>query len=170
MDRLKQLLGFLKLGYDPDTSTVVVTLRLNANFIYGATIATVVLSLIFRYGGISVGGVLQLLTDLFSLWPFFSLIVVALLVLAAVNRRSVPGGDFRSKLSALFPKGVRGTALLCLVLLGLLVFVMWGATEETPSEEGTKGPSERREPPTEWRSPPGEETPRLFREFQEGRR
>lgn len=170
MERLKQLFGFLRLGYEPDTSTVVVTLRLNANFIYGATVAAVLLTLIFRYGGISVGSVFQLLSDLFSLWPLLTLLAVALLTVAAVKGRSVPGEDLRSKLSALLPRGIRGTALLCLVLLGLLVFVMWGASGETPSEGTTSSPSETREPPAEWRSPPGEETPRLFRELQEGRR
>lgn len=170
MERLKQLFGFVKLGYEPDTSSVVVTLRLNANFIYGATVAAVFLTLIFRYGGISVGSVVQLLSDLVSVWPLLTLIAVALLAIAAMNRRSMPGGDLRSKLSALLPKGVRGTALLCLILLGLLVLVMWGASEETPSEGTTGSSSEHREPPTEWRSSPGEETPRLFRELREGRR
>lgn len=170
MVNLIQLCRFIRVSCEEDTNTVNISVRLNVNFVRGAAVTAVLLTLVFRYGGISVGSVVQLLSDLFSLWPFLSLIVVAFLVLAAVNRRSVPGGDLRSKLFALFPKGVRGTALLCLVLLGLLVFVMWGAFEETMSEEGTNGPSERREPPTEWRSPPGEETPRLFREFQEGRR
>lgn len=170
MERLKQLFGFLRFGYEPDTSTVVVTLRLNANFIYGATVAAVLLTLIFRYGDISVGSVFRLLSDLFSLWPLLTLLAIALLALAAIKGRSTPGEGLRSKLSAHLPKGVRGTALLCLVLLGLLVFVMWGASGETPSEGTRSSPSGHREPPTEWGSPPGEETPRLFRELQEGRR
>jgi hypothetical protein len=170
VERLKQLFGFLRFGYEPDSSTVVVTLRLNAYFVQGATVAAVLLTLIFRYGEVSVGSAFRLAGDLVGLWPLLTLLVVALLVVVAMKGRSGPEEGLRSKVSALLPKGIRGTALLCLVLLGLLVFVMWGASGETPPEGTTGGPSEHRERPAEWRSPPGEETPRLFRELQEGRR
>lgn len=170
MERLKQIFGFLRFGYEPDSSTVVVTLRLNAYFVQGATVAAVLLTLIFRYGEISVSSAFRLISDLVGIWPLLTLVAVALLIVFVKNGSAGPQEGLRSKLSALLPKGVRGTALMCLVLLALLAFVMWGASGESPSEGIRSETSEHMERPAEWRPSPGEETPRLFRELQEGRR
>ncbi len=170
MERLKQIFGFLRLGYEPDSSTVVVTLRLNAYFIQGATAAAVLLTLVFRYGEISVGSVFRLSSDVVGFWPILTLVAVSLLFVFAKKRSAGPQGDLKSKMSALLPKGVRGTALLCLVVFALLAFVMWGASGESPSDGTRSEVTEHIERPAEWRGSPGEETPRLFRELQEGRR
>src|SRR5581483_4808716 len=71
LSRLKRLFSFLKFGYEPEANTVVVTLRLNAYFVQGAVAAAVLLTLVFKYGGISIGSALQLVLDLSRIGVWF---------------------------------------------------------------------------------------------------
>lgn len=172
--RLKQFFSFLSLRYESQANSVVITLRLNTYFVLGAAVAAVFLTLVLKYGGISLGSALELLSDLwrggFWLWVGMA-VAFALLALAARCRDTAgtlhTGTGLWSSLSGRLPQGPRGTALLCLALLTLLILVMWAASSDTsvaPSSEN-QGPREKQH--EEMR---GEETPRLWRELQKGKR
>ena len=75
-NRLKRLFSFLSFGYEPRAGTVVVTLRLNTSFMIGAAVAATFLTLVFKYGGISLGSALELMTDLWRGWSWLLILVV----------------------------------------------------------------------------------------------
>jgi len=171
--RLKRLFRFLSFGYEPRAGTVVVTLRLNTSFIIGAAVTATFLTLVFKYGGISFGSALELLADLWRGWSWLLVGVVVVLAILAVRARKHDGlspasteSGFWPRLAAHLPKGLRGTALLCVALLFLLGLIMWASSGETtnPSPEVK----------TTYQEPQsglnGLETPRLWRDLQTGKR
>jgi hypothetical protein len=169
--RLRRVFGFLKFGYEPEANTVVVTLRLNAYFVQGAVAAAVLLTLVFKYGGISIGSALQLVLDLSRSGFWFWVVVAAALALMvmAVKRRARTGSRPEepvagSGIGRFVPQGARGTAVLCLVLLALLLLLMWGASGDTPAlQPPVAGGQQTPEVP-------GEATPRVWQEIQKGKR
>jgi hypothetical protein len=172
--RLKQFFSFLSLRYESQANSVVITLRLNTYFVLGAAVAAVFLTLVLKYGGISLGSALELLSDLwragFWLWVGMA-VAFALLALAGRLRNAgdmLPTGTgFWSSLSGRLPQGPRGTALLCLALFAILILMMWAASSDTtvaPSAD-VQGPRENQHQEVR-----GEETPRLWRELQKGKR
>jgi hypothetical protein len=173
LSRLKRLFGFLKFGYEPEANTVVVTLRLNAYFVQGAVAAAFLLTLVFKYGGISFGSALQLVLDLSRSGLWFWVVVAAALALLvlAVKRRAGPGSrpeepGAGSGIGRFVPQGARGTAVVCLVLLALLLLLMWGASGDTPVLPNAEAGGQRQQAP----EVPGEPTPRVWREIQKGKR
>lgn len=171
--RLTRLFSFLSFGYEPREGTVVVTLRLNTSFMIGAAVAATFLTLVFKYGGISLGSALELLTDLWRGWSWLLVGVVVVLVILAVAARkrdalspAATETGFWPRVAAQLPKGLRGTALLCVALLFLLGLIMWGSsgdsTDPSPRAKTTYQESQS--------GLNGLETPRLWRDLQSGKR
>lgn len=172
--RLKRVLSFLSITYEPQANSVVITLRLNTPFVLGAAFAAILLTLAFKYGSISFGSALELLTDLWrsSSWLLVGVAAVLVVLAVAAQKRDALGpipaeSGVWSRLAGQLPKGLRGTALLCLVLLAILFLVMWAASGSTAVTSDPIVPGARAEPrPTI----SGEETPRVWRELQKGNR
>lgn len=175
LSRMKRHFSFLKLSHEPEANTVVITLRLNTYFVQGAVLAAVLFTLVFRYGSVSVGSVLELMWDLCRSGFWSWLVFGAVLTLVAVALRRGVRADgareaagLRSGISRLIPQGAKGTAVFCLVLLTLLLFLMWGTSFGTPSvtHPGPRSYGEQSSPEVQAQ---GEETPRVWREIQKGK-
>lgn len=171
--RLKRLFSFLSFGYEPREGTVVVTLRLNTSFMIGAAVAATFLTLVFKYGGISLGSALELMTDLWRGWSWLLIGVGAALVILAVRARKRDAQSaasteigFWPSLAAQLPKGLKGTALLCLALLFLLGFIMWASSGDT-TDRAPGSKTAHQEPQSGLN---GLETPRLWRDLQTDKR
>ena len=172
-NRLKRVFSFLSLGYEPRAGTVVVTLRLNTSFLIGAAVAATFLTLVFKYGSISFGSALELLTDL---WRGSSLLLVGvavvLVILAVLARKrdalspAPTETGFWQSVAAHLPKGLRGTALLCLALFFLLGLIMWASSGET-TDPSPGAKTTHQEPQSGLK---GLETPRLWRDLPTGKR
>ena len=172
--KFKEFFSFLSLRYESQANSVVITLRLNTYFVLGATVAAVFLTLVLKYGGISLGSALELLSDLWraGFWLWVGMAIAFALLAVAARRRDAAGivrteGGFWSNLTGRLPKGPRGTAIICVALLALLILVMWAASGDTgvapnPEVQGTR---EKQRPEAK-----GEETPRFWRELQKGKR
>ncbi len=169
--RLKQFFSFLSLRYESQANSVVITLRLNTYFVLGAAVAALFLTLVLKYGGISFGTALELFWDLWRIgfWLWIGMVIVfALLVLNArrqnAGRTDPTSSGFWSDLTARLPKGSRGTALLCVALLTLLILVMWAASGDTGTGPSNREEQGKGEQPRQ--AIRGEETPRLWRDLQ----
>jgi hypothetical protein len=92
-------------------------------------------------------------------------------VVMAVKRRAGPASrpeepGAGSGIGRFVPQGARGTAVLCLVLLALLLLLMWGASGDTPALQPPVAGGQGQQAP----EVPGEPTPRVWREIQKGKR
>jgi hypothetical protein len=173
--RVRRLFSFISIWYEAPASSVVITLRLNTPFVFGAAIAAVVLTLVFKYDGVTFANIQRLLSDLWQGGWWWIGIAVFLALLVTVAGREAGGGSaegigFWSRVKAQLPQGVRGTALLCLALLAILGLFMWAASPDAPGYAPAPDARGETTPQETFPGLKGVETPRIYREAQKWRK
>jgi hypothetical protein len=134
-------------------------------------LAALLFTLVFKYGGISLGSVFQLLRDLLQggLW-IWVMVAVGLALFAMRKATGVETGGLKSRISSLIPQGMRGTATLCVVLLVFLLIVTWcfpTSTPETSEPAALQSQGSKTVPEVQSR---GLETPSIWHEVRKGPR